>query len=424
MKRIASTAYILLLDDEEELRLTMQDYLEAAGHHVTAVSSALRAEEAMRDGQFDVAILDVMLPDGNGLELLKKFKDMDNNMGIILITGYAEVNTATQALRWGADDFFSKPCDIEDILLSVKQRLHKTNHQEPQPTQIQQKEQQCLSDNLIGESAAIKRLQLSIPYFSQSASPIFISGATGTGKTKLANILCALNTPEQSSSLLSLNCEDMPENYRFSSLEHGTLILENIDQLHKEHQQALMQCLQKQGVRLISTASSDQLNLPQKLINLIQNTTIHLPPLVERDNDVLLLAEHFLNEFKSNNQQAVSINEEAQTLLFNYPWRGNVRELKDCIQQAFVVQKNSLITADDLPHKLRDSSQDFANINAINLDSYHAFSLKEALAKIEKQALEAALKRFDWNQFHTAKFLHMNRTTLIEKIKERGLKKP
>ncbi|MDQ6989777.1 MAG: response regulator, partial [Mariprofundaceae bacterium] len=260
MKILPPTAYILLLDDEEELRLTMQDYLEAAGHHVVGVNSAMRAEEAMANGQFDIAILDVMLPDGNGLELLEKFKQKDPNMGIILITGYAEVNTATQALRLGADDFLSKPCDIEDVVASVSQILKKVTQHNIQPSQTlpQQKQRQDINSDLVGQCPSIQRLQRSLLYFAQSGSHIFITGDAGTGKTKLANMLLSL---AESPPHHFLDAHDVDTHLDLTAIQSGTLILEHIQALSDTHQSQLLNHLQQHHIRLISTLNTSAANI-------------------------------------------------------------------------------------------------------------------------------------------------------------------
>ncbi|MDQ6988531.1 MAG: helix-turn-helix domain-containing protein, partial [Mariprofundaceae bacterium] len=152
--------------------------------------------------------------------------------------------------------------------------------------------------------------------------------------------------------------------------------------------------------------------------------SIHLPTLNEREEDVIVLAEHFLKYSKLQHEQPITIQQDAQDLLLKHTWSGNVSELKNCIQQAALSQQGGSIQAADLPQNLQDSSLQFALNHQIQLDHYNSFNLKEALALIEKNALIAALDKYNWNQYHTAKFLCMNRTTLIEKIRKRGLKKP
>jgi len=174
--------YILLVEDGHELRLALQEVLEKSRYHVTAAANAIQAREAMANGKFDLSILDIQLPDGNGLELLREFHNSDNDMGVIMMTAFADVDMAVDAIRMGADDFIKKPFDMEELLVRIEELLKKYHLRQENKVLNHQVHALRGQKTMIGQSDAITKIHDVIELLADSDSTILINGESGTGK--------------------------------------------------------------------------------------------------------------------------------------------------------------------------------------------------------------------------------------------------
>lgn len=459
---MAKTAYMLLVDDEDELRSSLEESLEQANHHVTSVANAMRAREAVAHGKFDVAILDIRLPDGNGIELLKEFKALDPHMGIILITGYAEVDTAVEAIRLGADDFLKKPFDYEELLVRVEELLKKRKLQ--QDHQLLKK-RLASSDSgklLIGQSPCMQKIRETAELLGDSDSTVLINGESGSGKEVLANLLHQSGT-RANKPFVPINCGAIPEELleselfghvkgaftgairgrpgRFEMANGGTIFLDEIGDMSSKLQVKLLRVLQERcfepvgshqsigvDVRVVAATHRDleeeinHGNFRQDLYYRLNVIPMRLPPLRERGEDILLLADYFITKFNREKKSEISgISDGAKKSILKYNWPGNVRELQNLVERVSALKRSGLMDVEDLPSRMLDSGERVRQGFMVDLEQHDTVDFKGVVDEFETHLIVSALERFDWNKNRAAKFLSMNRTTLVEKIKKKGL---
>jgi len=462
---VSKTAYLLLVDDEEDLRLTIQESLEQANHHVTTATNAMRAREAVTHGKFDIAVLDIRLPDGSGVDLLHEFKEIDPNMGIILITGYAEVDTAVEAIRLGADDFLKKPFDHDELLVRVEALLKKRQLQQDHHAL---KKQLATSDNekmLIGQSRGMQKIREMAHLLGDSDSTVLISGESGTGKEVLANLLHKSGS-RANKPFVSINCGAIPEELleselfghvkgaftgavksrpgRFEVANRGTIFLDEIGDMSAKLQVKLLRVLQERcfepvgshqsisvDVRVVAATHRDleeeieKGNFRQDLYYRLNVIPMRLPPLRERGEDILQLVNHFLNKFNHEKKSSISgISDVAEHAVIRYGWPGNVRELQNLMERVTTLKRSGIIDIEDLPSRMLDSGERAQRGFMIELEDHDEVDFKGIVDEFESHLILSALERFDWNKNRAAKFLSMNRTTLVEKIKKKGLQAP
>jgi len=459
---VKQTAYILLLDDEEDLRSTLQESLELANFHVTTANNAMRAKDAMDGGKFDVAILDIRLPDGNGIDLMQAFQKIDPDMGVILITGYSEIDSAVQAVELGADDFLKKPFEPNELIVRVKELLKKRQLKQENKSLKQEVQAQKSQHGLIGQSDAIKRIRETAQLLGNSDSTVLITGESGTGKEVLANMLHRAGS-RADKPFVSINCGAIPEELleselfghvkgsftgavraragRFEVANGGTIFLDEIGDMSPKLQVKLLRVLQERSfepvgshqsihidVRVIAATHRDleeeiiEGNFRQDLYYRLNVIPLTLPALRDRDDDVILLTEHFLNNFNTlKNSQINGISDDAKDVMTRYEWPGNVRELQNLVERVTTLKREGKIDVEDLPSRMLNSAQRAMQGYSIDVKQHDSIDFKGIVDEFESHLITSALERFDWNKNRAAKFLSMNRTTLVEKIKKKGL---
>ena len=456
------SAFILLVEDNEDFRLILQEALEAAGYHVSSVANATRAREAMSLGKFDLTILDVRLPDGNGIELMREFRQSDPDMGIIIMTGYAEVDTAVDAVRLGANDFLKKPFDIDEMLVRISElmktrQLKKDNHSLRE--QIRSKDN---SIGLIGQCDSIRKLQETIQLLANSDSTVLISGESGSGKEVLAKALHRSGT-RSGKPLVSINCGAIPEDLleselfghvkgaftgairarpgRFEIANGGTIFLDEIGDMSAKLQVKLLRVLQERCFEPVGSQQSIQVDVRviaathrdleeeiqagrfrEDLYYRLNVIPLRLAPLNERGDDVLLLAEHFIDRFNEEKKaQITGFTDDAKRAILSYAWPGNVRELQNLIERVTTLKRTGAVGIEDLPSRMISDKERVLQSFQMDVESADSIDLKATVDEFESHLILSALKRFDWNKNRAANFLAMNRTTLVEKIKKKGL---
>ncbi|MDX8388729.1 MAG: sigma-54 dependent transcriptional regulator [Ghiorsea sp.] len=456
------SAYMLLVDDEEELRSTLQETLELSSYHVMTASNAMRARDAVENGKFDIAILDIRLPDGSGLDLLKSFKESDPDMGVILITGYSEVDSAVQAIELGADDFLKKPFEPEELLVRIKELLKKRTLKQENKTLKQEIRSSKSQGGLIGQCNAIKRICETTQLLGDSDSTVLITGESGTGKEVLANMLHQSGN-RADKPFVSINCGAIPEELleselfghvkgaftgavraragRFEVAHGGTIFLDEIGDMSPKLQVKLLRVLQERSFEPVGSHQSIHINvrvvaathrdLEEEIVNgrfrqdlyyRLNVIPLTLPSLHERDDDVILLTDHFLNNFNAlKNSQISGISDSAKQVMLRYTWPGNVRELQNLVERVTTLKRSGQIDMDDLPSRMLDAAERAIQGYSIDVEQHESIDFKGIVDEFESHLIMSALERFEWNKNRAAKFLSMNRTTLVEKIKKKGL---
>jgi len=371
------SAYMLLVDDEEDLREVLQETLELAKHHVTTAANTMRAKDAMENAKFDVAVLDIRLPDGSGLELLKSLKESDPDIGVILITGYSEVETAIQAIELGADDFLKKPFEPSELVVRVEELLKKRALKQENKELKKEISSGKSQHGLMGQCDAIKRLRDTALMLGDSDSTVLITGESGTGKEVLANMLHQSGS-RADKPFVSINCGAIPEELleselfghvkgaftgairartgRFEAANGGTIFLDEIGDMSPKLQVKLLRVLQERtfepvgshqsihiDVRVVAATHRDlekeieEGRFRQDLFYRLNVIPLMLPALQQRGDDVILLTEHFLSSFnKLKNSQINGISDRCKEVMMRYNWPGNVRELRNMAERLVI----------------------------------------------------------------------------------------
>ena len=462
---MSQPSYILLVDDEDDLRQTLEELLQQARHHVTSCRNAMSAREAMRNGKFDIALLDIRLPDGDGLELLREFHQADPDMGIIMMTGYAEVDTAVDAVRLGADDFLKKPFDLDEMLVRLdelgKKRELKVNNREL----TRQVKAGQAKHALIGQSQAIVKIRDMAALLGDSDSTVLITGESGTGKEVMARMLHSAGSRAKK-PMVSMNCGAIPEELleselfghvkgaftgaikaragRFEVANGGTIFLDEIGDMSANLQVKLLRVLQERKFEPVGSTQSINVdvrviaathrNLEEEIkkgafredlyyrLNIIP---IEMPPLRERDDDVLLIADHFISHFNALKQANIEgFSDAAREIMLHYRWPGNVRELQNLMERIATLKRSGIIEPEDFPSRMLDEADRIRQGFHIDVGQEDSIDFKALVDEFENHLIVSALERFDWNKNQAAGFLTLNRTTLVEKIKKKGLQPP
>ncbi len=454
------STFILLVEDNEDFRLILQEALESAGFHVTSAANATRAREAMSLGKFDLTVLDVRLPDGNGIDLMREFRQIDPDMGIIIMTGYAEVDTAVDAVRLGANDFLKKPFDIDEMLVRIGELMKTRQLKKDNVTLREQVRSQ--ETGLIGQCDSIRKLQETIKLLANSDSTVLISGESGCGKEVLAKALHKSGS-RSGKPLVSINCGAIPEELleselfghvkgaftgairarpgRFEIANGGTIFLDEIGDMSPKLQVKLLRVLQERCFEPVGSQQSIQVDVRviaathrdlekeieagrfrEDLYYRLNVIPLYLAPLRERGDDIFLLADHFLSRFNAEKQSNITgISDDVKRAMLAYHWPGNVRELQNLMERVTTLKREGVIELEDLPSRMLSERERVLQSFQMDVQSVSSIDLKATVDEFESHLILSALQRFGWNKNQAANFLTMNRTTLVEKIKKKGL---
>ncbi len=441
---------ILVVDDERIVRESLYHWFEEEGYDVETAEDALIALKKFDVGKYDLALLDMRMPGMSGLELLAKIKEIDSDCIVILITAFASVPSAIQALKQGAYDYVTKPVDPDELNHLVKNALDQKVLKEENYRLKSSFEEMIIPDNLVGESEEMKKIFELISTVAPTDTTVMIRGESGTGKELVAKAI-HLNSKRKYFPIVTVNCGALAETLleselfghekgsftrahhrregKFEMANGGTIFLDEIGSISTKMQIELLRVIETKkfnrvgGNDVISSdfrviaATNERLEdmvkegkFREDLFYRLNVFTLVIPPLRERKKDIPVLANYFLNKFcTAMNKGIKGISEEAMDFLSEYSWYGNVRELENAIERAVVVGKGSQIKISDLPF----GSSPPETIKNQNL----------SLSDIEKEYIEKTLIKNDWNISRSAEILGIDRVTLYNKIGKYGLKK-
>jgi len=453
---------ILIVDDEASLRTALFRSLDRKGYQVITASTYREAESiSQSDKALDLALVDLRLPDGDGIELMQKLRTIHPNIQVIILTGHASIETAVEATRKGAFHFVTKPCNLEEILTLVDRalshsQLTKENHQ--LRTALHSKYQ---FENIIGQSELIMEVLNLIERVAQSDSTILITGESGTGKELIAKAL-HYNSLRANEPFVPINCGAIPAELleselfghvkgaftgaianrtgRFEMAEDGTLFLDEIGDMSPSLQVKLLRVLQERrfepvggtktitsNVRVIAATNLDleeavaDGRFREDLFYRLNVIPIRVPSLRERRTDIPLLMHHFIERFnrlRGRNLQGVS--PDGMALLCQYNWPGNIRELENLVERLAILKGTGIIDVADLPEKYRRTAA-ANNPDKIEIPDF-GMDFNSAVDAYENALIMRALEKTGWNRNQAALLLKLNRTTLVEKIKKKGLR--
>ncbi|MDQ7092517.1 sigma-54 dependent transcriptional regulator [Desulfosporosinus sp. PR] len=446
------TPKILVIDDEERMCWALERALSHEGYQVITATRGLLGIKLAEENDPSLVILDLKMPDIDGIEVLKALKAVNPNTPVIMITAHGTIDTAIEAMKIGAADYITKPFKLEEIKAQVKQALHLSNL-ESQVNFLRQ-ELGKKYGKTIGQSDAIKEVNLLIQQVAKTGTTVLITGESGTGK-EVAAVEIHKASGRSDKPFIALNCAALPEHLleselfghekgaftgaasrkkgRFEIADKGTILLDEIGEMPISMQVKLLRVLQERcfervggtetihvDVRVIATTNRDlataisQGTFREDLYYRLNVMHIIMPPLRSRKEDIPLLVNHFLEKFDPSKSRKIS--SEAMKTLTRYNWPGNIRELQNAIERALIVCQGAEIQSVHFPKELQDNPEKTLTPE-INLTE-SGFSLGE----LEKHLIIQALEKHNYNQTKVAKYLGITRPTLLYRLQKYGIK--
>lgn len=447
---------ILIVDDEEIQRVSLQDDLRDAGYEAIAMESPQLVLELINKESFDVILSDLKMPGMDGIALLQRIREIQPDATVIMMTAYATVETAVQAMKLGAYDYLTKPFSTDELLLILK-RVQKYRRVVAENVQLKKQiETRHSFGKIIGKSAAMQEVYNQLEIVAPTDSTVLIEGETGTGKEMVANAI-HYNSLRKDKPFVKVSCAMLSREIleselfghergaftgavkqkkgRFELANGGSIFLDEVDDIPVELQVKLLRVLEERtfervggtqtvevDVRVIAATKKDLQKLVaeekfrEDLFYRLNVYPITLPPLRERKDDIKVLFEHFLLDFR---QGAIpEIDVKVFKLLMDYSWPGNVREFKNVIERLSLSCRCSPIRPECLPREVRGLA---GNQISAGQRLNEAQGLDESVARFEKNLICQALDKSNGNKARAADFLKLPTSTLKSKIKKYGI---
>ena len=438
---------ILIVDDELVVRDSLGKWFTSEGYSARPVASAREALETIQQAEFDIALLDIKMPGMDGMELQARLKEADPDLTLVMMTGYASVETSVQALKRGAYDYITKPVDPDELSHLVANALeHKRARREV--VRLRENLQEIApGTELIGHSAAMKKVVELIEMVAPTEATVLITGESGTGKEVVARAIHAAG-PRRYMPMVTIHCGALTETlleselfghekgaftgaqYRkkgkFEVADGGTVFLDAISDISLKTQTDLLRVLQEKEIvrvggnqptkvdfRCIAATNKNLEALVKAgsfrpdLFYRLHVFCIDLPPLRDRKDDIPLLANHFLNKFcMATSRPLPQITSEAMELLMRHDWPGNVRELENAVERALVVGRGTEIRPSDFSFQFEPGD----------------IKGGKTLEDMERVHIERILRETNHNLSRAARILDIDRTTLYNKLRRYGLR--
>jgi DNA-binding NtrC family response regulator len=443
---MAKKISILIVDDEDSVRDSLYNWFMEDGYRVECAENAKKALIILESDTFDIILADIKMPGMDGLEMLRRIKLLKSDSIVIMMTAFATVDTAVQALKDGAFDYVTKPFDPDDLSHLIRNASKQIALVEENKTLKQKVVSLENVDDLIGKSEAMIKVLKDIESVAQSNSSVVITGESGTGKELVARAIHS-NSPRKFFPLVSVHCGALTEGLleselfghekgaftgamynrkgRFEMADNGTIFLDEIATISTKMQIDLLRVLESKcfvrvggnkeissDFRVICATNKDLKSMVEKgtfredLYYRLNVVNIYVPPLRERIEDIPLLVDYFIRKYcASMNKQAVTIDPVALKRIEEFSFPGNVRELENMIERAIVVGNGKKISLKDLP-----------------IDKTVISNSIESLEELEKIHIIQILNKYNWNISRTAKALKVDRVTLYNKISKYGFK--
>lgn len=437
---------ILIVDDEVGVRFGIRDFLQSKGFDVDEADSCRMAQEAFRANRPDVALIDYRLPDGNALELLPRLKAIDADVPIIILTAHGSIDLAVQAIKEGAEQFFTKPIELPALLVVVQRQIEIARELQKQQAG-RKKQARDIIDPFIGQSPAIRQLAEDVRRIVVSESPILLQGETGAGKGVLARWL-HVNGPRGEEAFVDLNCAGLSKEFLETELfghekgaftgavaaktgllevaHRGTVFLDEIGDVDMQIQPKLLKVLEDKqfrrlgdvrdrrvDIRLIAASHQDLARLVQDklfrsdLFFRISTIPLVVPALRSRREDIPVLANRLLEGIARDlGRTPVTLSPDAVEGLQSYPWPGNIRELRNVLERAFLLTDRQELRARDLRFDIPAAPDSNLNDSSLTLEDIERRHIERILLE-ERGRVESAARR-----------LGIPRSSLYQKIKK------
>ncbi|HEX9653764.1 MAG TPA: sigma-54 dependent transcriptional regulator [bacterium] len=454
-----SKANILIIEDNEDLCQTLADVLKKDGQKVRTAFTGEHGLAILKKDIIDLVLLDIKLPDLNGIKILESIKEIDPDILVIMITALTDAKPAVEALKTGAYDYLMKPFELDELKLVIAKALE-TQHLKREVSRLKTQQKEVFPDDeLFGNSKPMRELKRLIQIVAGTPkTSVLIQGESGTGKELVANAIHNWSSRAEK-PLIKINCSAIPENLMESELfghekgaftdakslkkgmfemaNDGTIFLDEISSMQMSLQPKLLRVLETQSFRRIGGTSDitidvriiaatnrnledcvEQQTFREDLYYRLKVMVLNITPLRERLEDVLPLAILFIERNnKEFGKEITAISEEARKRLLNYRWPGNVRELKNVIERAVILSSDNQLQAEHLSIELQQGHSRIALSKEFSSFSGDGESLEE----MEKHHILNILKKYKGNKSKTARILNISRSTLREKMKNYGL---
>jgi DNA-binding NtrC family response regulator len=446
---------ILIVDDEEVLQDILTSLIRREGHVTFSATTGEAGLTILEREEIDLVVLDLMLPEMSGLDVLREIRRRDPDQVVVMITAYSSIEGAIEAMREGAFHYIPKPFKNEEVLLTLRKGLEQRRLASENRSLRQQLKQRFGFDNLVGKSKPMQQVFDLITLAAPAKSNILIRGESGTGKELVAKAIHQ-HSRRAEGPFVTVNSGSMPSDLLESNLfghvrgsftgaisnkkglfevaAGGSIFFDEIGNIPIETQAKLLRVIQERefmrlggletiraDVRLIAATNADLEEeveagaFREDLYYRLNVITVHLPPLRKRSEDIPLLAQHFLARYAEENEKPLrEISPAAMTLLLDYHWPGNVRELENVIERAVVLSTGPVLDVELLPMTVRQPTTMAPPPSTLPPDGV---SLKEAVSEYERQLIVRALQATGGVQKRAAELLHVKPTTLHEMMK-------
>jgi two-component system, NtrC family, response regulator PilR len=436
---------ILIVDDEQSYRQLLSLVFESDGHSIRTATNGREALALLQQDAIDVVISDVRMPDMDGIEMLSSVRETQPDLGVVLMTAFASVETAREAFKLGADDFIQKPFDVEELKLIVKKTLEKQALIDENRAFKRAQRERGSVKNIVGNSGKMHAIFQMIETVAEVQSTVLLTGESGTGKELVARAIHDLSARAER-PFISINCGAFTETLLeselfgymkgsftgantnrkglFEAANRGTIFLDEIGEMSSSMQVKLLRVLQEKKVRpvgaheemsidarVIAATNRDLKQMcvdgsfREDLFYRISVIPISLPPLRDRSEDIPELANHFVNKFCEQTGRRLSISPKAMQLLENYMWSGNVRELEHTIERAVALERDDEIQPERLPEHITNYNPERINAEFDLPDE--GLNLSAHLENLERTYVLEALKKTAGNQTRAADLLQM-----------------
>jgi DNA-binding NtrC family response regulator len=450
---------ILVVDDESAIRENLELLLSDANYKVTLAENGTEGLKKLETEFFDLVLLDVMMPDKNGLEVLKEIHLSSPETAIIMITAFGTIENAVSAIKAGAADYVTKPWDNEKLLLDIRNGIQQRKLQLENRELKKALKQRYGFSNIVGKSEKMLKIFDLVSQVAQSRSTVLIQGESGTGKELIAKAIHA-NSNRSENAFVTVNSGSLPTDLLESTLfghlkgaftsavsskkglfevaDHGSIFFDEIGTISLETQAKLLRVLQerefmrlggietiKVDARIIAATNVDLKTLVDQgrfradLYYRLNVISVQLPPLRDRKEDIPLLVGHFVRKFCDENVKPhCSVTPEVFRLLVEYDWPGNVRELENVIERAVVLSPRGEITVDLVPEHLTAPA---ARMKLDEISILDGQSLFEIVDCFEKKVIVQMLESVNWSQTEAAEKFSVPLSTLNSKVKRLGI---
>ncbi|MDD5351155.1 MAG: sigma-54 dependent transcriptional regulator [Chthoniobacteraceae bacterium] len=448
-------ARILIIDDEPAMVEVISTLCRDLGHQVFPFNSAARALEALAESMPQVVVADIKMQNVSGFDVLRACQELNPRPAVIMVTGYASVENAVEAMKLGAYDYVTKPFKIDELQLTIQRALDFQCAVRENVYLKKELKERYKFENIIGSSARMQQVYNLIAKVADTDSTILIQGESGTGKELVARAL-HFNSRRQHHPFVAINCSALPENLLESELfghkkgaftgavqdkmglfeeaQNGTIFLDEINSMAQTLQTKLLRVLQERVIRRVGdtksipisvrvlAASNESLHdkiltgsFREDLYYRLAVIPIEIPPLRERLEDIPLLAQHFLHKISVQNGSPLpKIEPDALEALSNYPWPGNVRELENAVERACALCEDAVIRVDDLPAQVSGQPENPAAVDGGKLPVGQ--TLDSFVRDLERRFIEETIRSNDGSRDRAAKMLGISMATLYRKL--------